>query len=189
MPPSKKNKLIARQPVRNDLGNDELSHILQFVMAHDNSCKVAEAFLSIFAKPGIWRVAAQKLGWGSTVQTRQQFVDRCIKERQNTLASLYDEDMVLTQAQKRDNLNARWEPTNAWVVPGFVFNEPSMKGPQGGVPHVLLGVKGKQKVILTDEYGHERQAVALVETGPRGTRYAVKLAGKYGNYLLLQRRS
>lgn len=185
MPPPKKKKQQAGESVHNSLGTDELSLIAQFVMSQNYSCDATAAFLSHFAKPGVWRIAAEKLGWGSNVTTRKDFVDRCLRERQNWLASQYNDQTVLSREGLQAQLRAVWNKSNAWVVPGIVLKDHTMTGPDEGLPYVLKGTNGKQTVVLMEPGGPDVKGVAMVKTGPMGTQYGVQIKG---SFLMLRRR-
>jgi len=185
MPSTKKKttKTPFKRPIlRSQLGNDALSLIAQFVIKHKNSCEEMEAFLPLFAKPGIWHVVAQSLRWGSQVMTRNDFVERCYKERQNRLASQYDGQKRLTQAELSEEWTTPWEKTNAWVVPGLVFYENISEDWNAVLDeYIIKAKKGKQKVIIgleADLNSSDKIGIAMMRTGPCGTEYMVTFGRK-----------
>ena len=84
-----------------------------------------------------------------------------------------------------------WIETNDWVVPGLrVLNSTSMGSDYGDSHSSFLKIKRKGKsktqVDIESMDGQSLPAkvgVAMYQTGPRGTRYAVKIKG--GWYLSL----
>lgn len=179
MPTSKKKKTTPAPIIHNELGNDELALIAEFTMKHKNSCEETAAFLEYFAQPGVWRVAAEKLGWGEDVSTRKNFVERCLRERQNSMAAQYNPRKKLTAEQKKADLAVGWKEDNSWVVPGLVVYQHSMHGPDGGIPFTLESKKGKLKVQLVGPYGDNMLGLALKRTSVRGTEYAVKVKKEF----------
>lgn len=178
-----KRKRTERQPFRNVLGNDALSLIAQFVVKHKNSCEEMEVFLSHFARPGVWRVVAQKLGWGLQVSTRKDFVERCHKDRQNRLASQYDHQKRLTHVEFCEEWSAPWHRTNEWVVPGLVlYDSASMDDFDGThLEYFIKSKKGQQKVRLglyPDPHPSDRIGIAMMKMGPSGAAYVVKMGRK-----------
>lgn len=179
-----------RSAVTNKLTNEELAIIVQFVMSSQKtSCENVDAFLSVFAKPGVWKVAAETLGWQG-VDTRRQFYNRCVTERQNRMASEYmDHDACarkvnsMTPSEREEYSRTPWIKTNDWVVKGltveympFVSDMPEVEPEQ-----ISIEPKGKQKVRLSVA-GHgdppANEGVAMRKTDACGTKYAVMIRRK-----------
>lgn len=175
--------------VSNTLNNEELAYIAKFVMANKYPCESADALFTKFAKPGMWRVLAETLGWRD-IDSRKKFYERCVKERQNHMAAEYDQYKVLSRNEIQANIASRWIETNDWVVPGLQVLNSSDSSDYGDSHLSFLKIKPKGKIQVhiesMDGQGLPAPAkvgVAMYETGPRGTRYAVKIKG--GRYLPL----
>ena len=160
------------------LPNELLAHIVRFVLSHDNACEETDALITMFNRSQAWKDVAKELGWYG-VSSRSQFLERCVRERQNRLVSQYDPHKPLTkdeyavQSYAVEHFSSGWKDTNEWVVPGLVVHDT-----ESNLAFKVMFKKGTTKVVLKDGRGDQLDGVAMRRTNSRGRSYMIRIKGK-----------